>query len=587
MILVFGGHGQLGTELVVRAGEAGVPLVAAGHAEVDVADPKTIARAVAKYRPTLIVNAAAYNNVDRAESQVAQAERANALGASVAAASAKRAGLPIIHISTDYVFDGEKTTAYVETDPVGPLSAYGRTKAKGEEGVRNSHPQHLILRTSWLFGVHGTNFLKTVVRLAAERDTLGFVAAQRSTPTSTTDLAKAILIAADAVAKGTAPWGTYHVADPARPRATLWRRQSSRHRSASPTASRRSRSSPCRQTPPAARPTPRSTHRNLRRPSATHQATGRRRSSTRSTCSSPNRAGCEAGVPGVTRTRDPRFRKPVLYPAELRGLPVRRQDSHRRGNVKGRLILTLSLVLAGPALAAECPTSGTDTAVVAEAIDGATFRLSDGGEIRLAGIDVPARPLGLAAGAPWPAGDAARAGWRDSLPEKASHWRRAGDGPDRYGRAHAYVFLPDGHALAEALITEGLARARWLPGENGCFPAFLVSEKAARAAGRGLWAEAGFATQRADDPSLSKRNGLYDLVEGRVVSVGHGSRMIFLDFGHDYRRDFTVMVPPAVAEALGCGRAPGRWLRQSASAGARRHRGKQRPGDPVERSGRD
>lgn len=212
MILVLGGHGQLGTELAVRAGEASMPLVAAGHSEVDVADPKTIARAISKYRPTLIVNAAAYNNVDRAESQISQAERTNALGASVAAASARRAGLPIIHISTDYVFDGEKTTAYVETDPVGPLSAYGRTKEKGEEGVRNTHPQHLILRTSWLYGVYGTNFLKTVVKLAAERDSLGFVAAQRGTPTSTAELAKAILIAAQTIGEGAAPWGTYHVA---------------------------------------------------------------------------------------------------------------------------------------------------------------------------------------------------------------------------------------------------------------------------------------------------------------------------------------------------------------------------------------
>jgi dTDP-4-dehydrorhamnose reductase len=212
LILVLGGHGQLGTELVIRAGEAGVPLTAVGHSEVDVADPKTIARAVAKYRPSLVVNAAAYNNVDRAESQAAQAQRTNALGASVAAAAAKRAGVPIIHISTDYVFDGRKTTAYVEDDPVGPLSAYGRSKEKGEEGVRNGHPQHLILRTSWLYGIHGANFLKTVVRLAAERDSLGFVAAQRGTPTSTPELAKAILTAAEAIAGGAQCWGTYHVA---------------------------------------------------------------------------------------------------------------------------------------------------------------------------------------------------------------------------------------------------------------------------------------------------------------------------------------------------------------------------------------
>ena len=195
MILVLGGHGQLGTELVVRAGELGIPLTAVGHTEVDVADPKTIARAVARYRPTLIVNAAAYNDVDKAETQAAAAQRTNALGAAVAAASAKRAGLPIIHLSTDYVFDGEKTAAYREDDPIGPLSVYGRSKAKGDEGVRNGHPQHLILRTSWLYGIHGTNFLKRVVRLASERDVLGFVAAQRGSPTATADLAKAILIA--------------------------------------------------------------------------------------------------------------------------------------------------------------------------------------------------------------------------------------------------------------------------------------------------------------------------------------------------------------------------------------------------------
>jgi dTDP-4-dehydrorhamnose reductase len=212
VILVLGGQGQLGTELALRAGEAGAPLVAVGHTEVDVADPRTIARAVAKYRPSLIVNCAAFNNVDAAEKQPSVAQRANALGASVAAASAKRAGVPIVHISTDYVFDGEKTTPYVENDPVGPLNAYGRSKEKGEEGVRNGHPQHVILRTSWLFGTHGANFLKTVVRLAAERDSLGFVAAQRSTPTATPDMAKAILTVAAAIAKGAEPWGTYHVA---------------------------------------------------------------------------------------------------------------------------------------------------------------------------------------------------------------------------------------------------------------------------------------------------------------------------------------------------------------------------------------
>ena len=212
MILVLGGHGQLGTELMMRARADDVPLTAAGHDEVDVADPRTIARAVARYRPTIIVNAAAFNNVDRAETQVAAAQRANALGPSVVAAAAKRAGLPVIHISTDYVFDGEKASTYREDDPVGPVNVYGRTKEKGEEGVRNGHARHLILRTSWLYGVHGANFVKTVVRLAAEKEALGFLAAQRASPTSAADMARAILVAAAALGPSFTAWGTYHVA---------------------------------------------------------------------------------------------------------------------------------------------------------------------------------------------------------------------------------------------------------------------------------------------------------------------------------------------------------------------------------------
>ena len=212
MILVLGGSGQLGQELAARAAAAGVPLTALGHGEADIADPKAMALAIAKARPKLIVNAAAYNQVDKAESQPAEAQRANALGPSVAATAARRAGLPFVHISTDYVFDGEKIGAYREDDPVAPQSVYGRSKALGEDGVRNGNPQHLILRAAWLFGAYGSNFVTTVLRLAAERDSLGFVATQHGSPTPTADLARAILVAAAAIERGTAPWGTYHVA---------------------------------------------------------------------------------------------------------------------------------------------------------------------------------------------------------------------------------------------------------------------------------------------------------------------------------------------------------------------------------------
>lgn len=212
MILVLGGQGQLGQELAARATEAGVALAALGHAEADIADPKSMAVAIAKTRPDLIVNAAAYNQVDKAESQPSEAQRANALGPSVAATAARRAGLPFIHVSTDYVFDGARSGSYREDDPVGPLGVYARTKAMGEDGVRNGNPHHLILRTAWLFGAYGANFVPTVLRLAAERDSLAFVAEQRSSPTASADLAHAILVAAAAIERGQAPWGTYHVA---------------------------------------------------------------------------------------------------------------------------------------------------------------------------------------------------------------------------------------------------------------------------------------------------------------------------------------------------------------------------------------
>jgi dTDP-4-dehydrorhamnose reductase len=212
VILVFGGQGQLGSELASRAREKGVALAALGHGEVDVADPRTIALAVARHHPALIVNAAAFNNVDKAERQMSAAHRTNALGPSVVATAAKRAGVPVIHVSTDYVFDGEKTGPYNEDDAIGPLNVYGRTKATGEDGVRNAHPHHLILRTSRLFGIHGANFLKTVVKQAQEEGTLRYDAAQRSAPTFAADLADAILSAAAGMVKDAVSWGTYHVA---------------------------------------------------------------------------------------------------------------------------------------------------------------------------------------------------------------------------------------------------------------------------------------------------------------------------------------------------------------------------------------
>ena len=146
-----------------------MPLTALGHAEADIADPAAVERAIAAASPSLIVNAAAYNAVDAAETDAAAAMRANAEGPGVLAEAAARHGVPLVHVSTDYVFDGKKGGPYVEDDAIAPLDAYGRSKAAGEETVRRATPSHYILRTAWLYSVHGANFVKMMVELAREQ----------------------------------------------------------------------------------------------------------------------------------------------------------------------------------------------------------------------------------------------------------------------------------------------------------------------------------------------------------------------------------------------------------------------------------
>jgi len=212
--VVFGGTGQLGQDLSATAARDGVALAAIDRAEADITDRAAVARVIAERRPTLVVNAAAYNAVDKAEREPDAAMGTNAEGAGVVAEACAGADVPVVHLSTDYVFGGEKAGAYDEDDPVGPLSAYARSKAEGEAAVRRRAPRHLIIRTAWLFGVHGANFVKTVLKLAAERDALTMVADQHGSPTASADCARAILAAAAAIAGGGAPWGTYHFAGP-------------------------------------------------------------------------------------------------------------------------------------------------------------------------------------------------------------------------------------------------------------------------------------------------------------------------------------------------------------------------------------
>jgi dTDP-4-dehydrorhamnose reductase len=212
MILVLGSAGQLGQELVGAARACGLALSGLTRAQVDITDAAAVSRALRDTGARVVVNAGAYTKVDKAESEAEEAFRANATGPEVLAQACARAGLPLIHVSTDYVFDGSKAGAYRESDPLAPLGVYGRSKAAGEAAIRAALPAHVIVRTSWVYGIHGANFLKTMLRLAGERDALRVVADQRGCPTSTQDLAGALLRVAAGLEAGAAAYGTYHFA---------------------------------------------------------------------------------------------------------------------------------------------------------------------------------------------------------------------------------------------------------------------------------------------------------------------------------------------------------------------------------------
>lgn len=212
MILLFGAGGQLGTELKLLADAQGTALAALARTDVDIADPASVRAAIDRVRPSVLVNAAAWTRVDAAEAEPDAAFRANEEGPRQLALAARNAGIPLIHISTDYVFDGAKAWAYREDDPIAPLGVYGRSKAAGEAAIREALPAHVIIRTSWVYGAHGANIVKTALRLARERDELRFVADQLGCPTATADLARAVLAAATDAVSAEPHFGTYHFA---------------------------------------------------------------------------------------------------------------------------------------------------------------------------------------------------------------------------------------------------------------------------------------------------------------------------------------------------------------------------------------
>jgi dTDP-4-dehydrorhamnose reductase len=196
-LLVTGLQGQVVQSLLERGGlHPDLEIVAVGRPELDLATPKMILPAVTRLRPDVIVSAAAYTAVDQAEDEELLANTVNATAPGALAQAAKILDIPVIHLSTDYVFDGSKSSAYIETDPVGPIGAYGRTKLAGETAIAEAIANHAILRTAWVHSPFGKNFLKTMLRLAESRDSLNVVADQFGTPTSALDIADAVIAVA-------------------------------------------------------------------------------------------------------------------------------------------------------------------------------------------------------------------------------------------------------------------------------------------------------------------------------------------------------------------------------------------------------
>ena len=210
-IAIIGSNGQLGWELVRKAGRRGMQVLALDYPEIDIGDPASIDSRMNSRQIDQIINAAAYTAVDQAESEPQAALAVNRDGPANLAKKCRDRHIPLIHVSTDYVFDGTKKGAYLEEDPVAPLGVYGESKAAGEAEVRKHLPRHIILRTAWLCGVHGHNFVKTILRMGREKDTLRVVSDQFGCPTFAADLAEAILEVVRQVEKNeSVKWGTYH-----------------------------------------------------------------------------------------------------------------------------------------------------------------------------------------------------------------------------------------------------------------------------------------------------------------------------------------------------------------------------------------
>ena len=209
-ILITGAQGQVGKELVSIA-EQHYDVIAAGRDELDITQAKSVAEYIKSSQPDIVINAAAYTAVDKAEEDQERAYAINRDGAKNLATACAQHNIPLLHISTDYVFDGSKIDAYSETDNVTPLGIYGESKWQGEEAIRKLLSQHVILRVAWVFGAHGNNFVKTMLRLAKDRDELNVVADQFGGPSPAKSIAKTLIHLVDIYQKyKKLQWGTYH-----------------------------------------------------------------------------------------------------------------------------------------------------------------------------------------------------------------------------------------------------------------------------------------------------------------------------------------------------------------------------------------
>ncbi|MDQ3082692.1 MAG: dTDP-4-dehydrorhamnose reductase [Gemmatimonadota bacterium] len=209
-MLVAGAGGMTGSELTRQARDSGWHVAGLSRAELDITDAAAVDNAVRNAAPDVVINAAAYTAVDDAEGDRLTAMSVNCDGAANLAWAAGQAEALIIHISTDYVFDGEAARPYLPSDKVHPLSVYGESKRAGEEAVRARNPNHVIVRSSWVYSHTGRNFVRTMLRLAGEGRQIRVVDDQHGSPTSASDLAGALLRVANAVTDGSAARGTYH-----------------------------------------------------------------------------------------------------------------------------------------------------------------------------------------------------------------------------------------------------------------------------------------------------------------------------------------------------------------------------------------